>query len=133
MSNIVRISCVSIYLFFSQVSPIVHWHVEDCSDSLKLHLSDHPLDFLAQSNEHDDHHHHSEGHEDDDTQFIEVWHFSNQTKTIDYKDTGPNLVPVIDLKDKISHLAYKLDDRPLKLPRNYLPQYISNRAPPQIS
>jgi hypothetical protein len=107
--------------------------VQDCSDSLKLHLSAHPLDFLTQNNEHDDHHHHTEEHENDDTQFMEVWQFAKQAKTFEYKNIKLAQIHIIYKKDIISHRDYNFENQPLKLPQNFIKRLSPDRAPPKLS
>jgi len=133
MNKLVRISSILIYLFFSQVSPIVHWHVQDCSDSLKLHLSAHPLDFLAEPNEHDHNHHSPEEKSTDDTQFLEAWHFSAQSKIVNQKFAETNGTQITSLEDDFKPFSLFIVQKPKYYSGKWHRLAPPNRAPPFLS
>jgi len=133
MKRIITISSIIIYLLFSQVWSIVHWHADEHHGELEIRLSVHPPDLPADDHDHEDHHDKSGEHDHNDTHFVGDWDFTFQAKTTSFKLAETLLVSINNLKSKSQVLNRTPKDIPLKCFRQYLHVAIPNRAPPQIA
>ncbi len=133
MIRIIRISSIIIYLLFTQVWSIVHWHADEHHGEIEIRLSVHPPEFPIDDYDHEDHHDKPEEHEHDDTHFVGNWDYTFQAKTFSFKLAEPLLVSIKSLKYK----SQVLNRTPQEIPQKYLRQYlhvaIPNRAPPPVA
>ena len=55
-NKIVKINFLLIFIFFTQISPFIHWHAHEHRGEVDLRVSVHPPEFPIEDNTHDDHH-----------------------------------------------------------------------------
>jgi hypothetical protein len=131
MDRIIKISCIIIYLLFTQVWSIVHWHADERHGKIEIRLSVHPPDLLIDDHDHEDHHDTPEEHEHDDTHFVGDWDYTYRVNTTIIESASPLLICIYSLIPESQVLDRAPQDIPLKFTQHYLQVVIPNRAPPQ--
>ncbi|KAA3614134.1 MAG: hypothetical protein D8M58_18235 [Calditrichaeota bacterium] len=130
MHIIIKIISLLIYVFFTQVYPVVHWHAQEHQNDVELQISIHPPDVIVDNHDHGEHHGHNDEHEHEDTHFD-----GDSDYTIHAKTTNS----IITAKTFKSYVASEIEPQvlsripryiPLKIPSQYLPLSFPNRAPP---
>ena len=132
MNRIIRIRPLYIYILFTQVYPVVHWHAQEHHDEIEIRLSIHPPEVLLDHSDHDDHHNKNDKHENEDTHFDGDTDYTLQTKTTNSKITAKTIKSYLILEIEPQVLSRIPRFMPLKIPGQYLPLSFPNRAPPLI-
>jgi hypothetical protein len=130
MNRIIKITLLLIYVFFTQVYPVVHWHAQEHDNDVELCLSVHPPQVLFANFDHNNHHDQPDADEHEDNHFECDWEYTFQSKTID---------SAISFKALYDSETQDFEPQPLnRVPRHFplkfTSQYLSltapNRAPP---
>ena len=130
MKNLIRISTILVYILFTQVYSVVHWHAHEDHDQIELRLSVHPPEFPLDDHGHEDHQNDSSEHEPNDHHFVGDWDYTYSSNTISYKLAEKPFFICEFFDHESQVLKRKPQEFPLKLPRHYLPKILPNRAPP---
>ena len=133
MNRIIRISSIIIYLLFTQVLSIVHWHADEHHGEIEIRLSVHPPELPIDDHDHEDHHDRPEEHEHNHTHFVGDWDYTFRVNTFSFESAPPLLISIHSLNPKSQILDRTPQDIPLKFTQHYLQVAIPNRAPPQVA
>lgn len=132
MKRTIKISGLFLYILFTQVYPVVHWHAQEHQGDVELHLSVHPTELTLDTFDHDDHHDKSDEHEHEDIHFDADWEYILQTKTLHSPITVKAFQNFESLDIKPQVLSRIPKYIPLKVPSQYSPLSFPNRAPPFV-
>ncbi len=132
MNSIIKISSIIIYLLFTQVWSIVHWHADEHHGEIEIRLSVHPPDLPIDNYDHEDHHDKPEEHEHNDTHFVGYWDYTFRVNTFSFESAPLLLIGIYNLIPKSQVLNRTPQEIPLKYLRQYLHVAIPNRAPPPV-
>ncbi len=133
MNRIIRISSIIIYLLFTQVWSIVHWHADEHHGEIEIRLSVHPPELPIDDHDHKDHHDRPEEHEHNHTHFVGDWDYTFRVNTFNFESAPPLLIGIYSLVPKSQVLDRTPQNIPPKFTQYYLQVSIPNRAPPPVA
>ena len=133
MKRIIRINSIIIYLLFTQVGSIVHWHADEHHDEIEIRLSVHPPELPIDDHYHEGHHDKPEEHEHNDTHFVGDLDYTFRVNTFNFESAPPLLISINSLIPKSQVLDRTPQDIPLKFTQHYLQVGNPRRAPPPVA
>jgi hypothetical protein len=131
MIRLAKISCLITYIFFTQISPFIHWHVHEHQGEMDFQLSVHPPEFPLENHAHDDHHDGTDEHQHQDTHLDTEQDYTLQVKTLSITATE-HTIQIINISDNHKPFILTPLDIPFKVPRHYLAASLPDRAPPRF-
>ncbi len=130
MKKIINIFIIPVFLIFTQIHPIFHWHNHEIHNDVELDLC------IQLENQHPDNcknknfHAHHDAHKKNETQCTGDWYYTLKvkTKTISHNIQSFFISEAVDDSPQVSNSNHK--ETPTKLQRSYLQEIFSDRAPP---
>ena len=132
MNKIIKISSLFIYVLFTQVYPVVHWHAQEHHSDVELQISIHPSKIIVDNFDHDEHHDQNDEHEHEDTHFDGDTDYTLQAKTTNSIFIAKAIKSYVTSEIEPQVLSRIPRYIPLKIHSQYLHLSFPNRAPPFI-
>jgi hypothetical protein len=129
MNNLIKTITITVYILFTQVYSVVHWHSDDHRDGIQLEVSIHPPE-LPVDDFHNDPGHHTGEDNHDDNHFVGTKDYTFTSTIFPVKIESLSYIIQKNTEQESQVLNRKPRDIPPKLPRENLQEILPNRAPP---